>query len=1098
MKRSSLFWLTPLLVTLCSTVQAACVDDVERVRGQYLVSLAPSSGVLLRIEHSEEELGVYVSGQQSNLRIAHPAGAGIDHYILLESGEVARNFELCLVARYAHSQPGSYDILEIPISNFSTGEVALLREMTQAAVFWGENNPTSRLEALQIFQRVAANNLFTDSSIVQYAALFEALALMGRSEHSVALERLDALLLSQINDPTTLYKTAWTQGEALLRLRQSNKAIESMERAIGVIEQELQGIAGEHSRDLVDIRLLLAQAYLDQGRSEEAEELIKIAASTAEKEFRLLGRVYDALGYLEIIKSQQTDISLSQNRDILGHAIDVMLTGRFFSEASLDRVTQVAFENNLGFVYDRLGEYPRAFTHYRQVLQMVTEDEDPMVYRVTFANLGRLYQYTGDYPRSESYYRRSIELSEQSSGVTSTGRCPLGTTLRLNGNVLAAESEHSLCLQQAELVNNPAATALALYELSEDYLVLGDDEAAWRYISLAWEKGAAGIPVGTRARIQRSYAWYLQKRGNTAAANAVMSEVIAQHELARFRPVEIIDNHAMGMRIAILQDDREKAEQQGLIAVDLIEQQYENFEAERLGPSWSSRTHEIYVTLAEVYLNAYQESGDEHFLDKAFNITERSRAISLRQQFASQLANIVPVHGTSLGVSSNIGAERAQIALISEIANAYAVTNSINEAEISLPSNYYLHQDVLSLYRLTGLRDIPVPDAMTREQIQARLKSEQAILYYLMTENSSYVFTLTSEQLSVTKQDDREGTERLIERARLALADANSSPYSTLMQLSDRLLGDLPKLTNVDQLYIVPHGSLHALPFSALPLPGNTLYEPLVSRFTLQLLPSLTTWLMDKELNEDAGNTDIAIFADPVFDNGQQTQQFASLDSSDQMALRSWSSNLERLAYTAIEAEKISALFPEDRTVLLTGESASRANLAREDIRHAKVLHIATHGYFNAASDDNVGLGFSVVDENGTPDSGFVTLPELFSHDFFNELVLISGCDTAMGRPLAGEGMMGISRGFVAQGVKHVISTLWPVSDRASADFIAIFYRQLLDLGNVSEALRATRIEIQQNPSYRNPFYWAAYVLTSVSQDQNMAFPRTQLSQSTL
>ena len=94
--------------------------------------------------------------------------------------------------------------------------------------------------------------------------------------------------------------------------------------------------------------------------------------------------------------------------------------------------------------------------------------------------------------------------------------------------------------------------------------------------------------------------------------------------------------------------------------------------------------------------------------------------------------------------------------------------------------------------------------------------------------------------------------------------------------------------------------------------------------------------------------------------------------------------------------------------------------------------------------------------------------------------------------------MMGISRGFVAQGVKHVISTLWPVSDRASADFIAIFYRQLLDLGNVSLALQATRNEIQQNPSYRNPFYWAAYVLTSVSQDQDIAFPRAQLSQSSL
>ncbi|MBU2098795.1 MAG: CHAT domain-containing protein [Gammaproteobacteria bacterium] len=115
-------------------------------------------------------------------------------------------------------------------------------------------------------------------------------------------------------------------------------------------------------------------------------------------------------------------------------------------------------------------------------------------------------------------------------------------------------------------------------------------------------------------------------------------------------------------------------------------------------------------------------------------------------------------------------------------------------------------------------------------------------------------------------------------------------------------------------------------------------------------------------------------------------------------------------------------------------------------------------------------------------------MPELFSYRFNNELVVISGCDTAMGRPLAGEGMIGLTRGFIAQGARHVISTLWPVSDRASADFMAIFYRHLHDLGHVAQALQAAQNEMQQNTDYRNPFYWAAYVLTSASADQRMSF----------
>jgi CHAT domain-containing protein len=119
---------------------------------------------------------------------------------------------------------------------------------------------------------------------------------------------------------------------------------------------------------------------------------------------------------------------------------------------------------------------------------------------------------------------------------------------------------------------------------------------------------------------------------------------------------------------------------------------------------------------------------------------------------------------------------------------------------------------------------------------------------------------------------------------------------------------------------------------------------------------------------------------------------------------------------------------------------------------------------------------------------GFVTLTELFGHRFNNELVVISGCDTAMGMQLAGEGMMGLTRGFLAQGAHHVISTLWPVSDRASAQFMALFYEALHGSGNVAEALRAAQQELKALPEFRHPYYWAPYVLTTVSSVATLRF----------
>jgi CHAT domain-containing protein len=87
----------------------------------------------------------------------------------------------------------------------------------------------------------------------------------------------------------------------------------------------------------------------------------------------------------------------------------------------------------------------------------------------------------------------------------------------------------------------------------------------------------------------------------------------------------------------------------------------------------------------------------------------------------------------------------------------------------------------------------------------------------------------------------------------------------------------------------------------------------------------------------------------------------------------------------------------------------------------------------------------------------------------------------------AGEGMMSLTRGFLAQGASHVVSTLWSVEDRASADFMALFYQQLVQGGSVKEALRAAQWELSLRPRYRDPFFWGSYVLTTVAPDDRVA-----------
>ncbi|MAY54899.1 MAG: hypothetical protein CMQ46_07075 [Gammaproteobacteria bacterium] len=1080
------------LLIASNQAEAQCRTGDDAFREEHQVQV-PEGGLLLRVAPGAESLIVELHGNGQSFSSASPAGAALEHPIVLGSDAVNETYQVCMYARYQQSRPSSQFLDEIPLRNISTSEAELLSLMSAAFRLWADDTFQSRNEAIEIFGQVAAAARSVSEELMTDALLMMAKAQLRQADFANALNTLSELP-AELDDPIKGYKAAWAIGEANLRLNDLPGAIDALQRSVDIILNFPAGLSDKASRDLVDIRILLAESFLASWQIEQAEAQIDLAAETSGDEYRLTGRLHDVMGFLAIRRSDLPGLTLAEQRQHLSEAIDIMLAGRIYSQESADPIPMAAFENNLGFVYDRLGEYRRALIHYRNILDTVDPGEHPLVYRFAYSNLGRLYQVTADYDRSESYYRQSITFSESSSGTISTTRCALGATLRMKGDIDRALAEQNLCLRQAEATDNTRATILARYELAESLLMKGDQEAAWLNVQWAWQQGASDISPALRARVMRLYAWLSQLRGNQEQASFIINEALVQQneEQARLDMADKIENLAMAMNIGLVQGDMALAEQHGLLAIDLVETQYEQFESERLGPSWGSRTHRIYVQLAEAYIRQHLATGDQQALGKAFAITERSRAASLRQQFSryQQSDRSAEPVGNVGDNSISQEAAKAQIDAISRIANEFAsknMTASIDSADISLPINYYHHQDVLSLHRLHGVSSIPLPQAMPLAQIQSRLRPEQAALYYLTTDSDNFVFTVTSDALSVAKLPDSLPA-GLVDTLRQQLADPNSLPYNSLAQLSRHLLGGINELPGKTDLLIVPHGAFHAVPFAALALPDEPGYTPLISRFSVQTLPSLTAYLMEKSLNSSNAQVDIAVFADPLFDANELTQQLAALESLDVTGLRGWSDSLQRLPNTAFEAAKLTELFGEDRTQLFTGQRASRSNLAREDVRNAKVLHIATHGYFNAANEDNVGLGFSVIDEFGNPDTGFVTLPELFSYRFNNELVVVSGCDTAMGRQLGGEGMMGLARGFMVQGAKHVISTLWPVSDRASADFMAIFYRHLHQTGNVADALKSAQLDMQQNPNYRDPFYWAAYTLTSVSPDPSLTF----------
>jgi CHAT domain-containing protein len=141
-------------------------------------------------------------------------------------------------------------------------------------------------------------------------------------------------------------------------------------------------------------------------------------------------------------------------------------------------------------------------------------------------------------------------------------------------------------------------------------------------------------------------------------------------------------------------------------------------------------------------------------------------------------------------------------------------------------------------------------------------------------------------------------------------------------------------------------------------------------------------------------------------------------------------------------------------------------------------VHVATHGLLDSRNPELSGLVLSLVDRAGQPLDGFLRLHDVYELRLGAELVVLSACETALGKQIAGEGLIGLSQGFLYAGAKSVLASLWEIDDRATADFMSAFYRRLVGEGmRPAAALRAAQLGLAQTDEWRAPYYWAAFQL---------------------
>ena len=268
------------------------------------------------------------------------------------------------------------------------------------------------------------------------------------------------------------------------------------------------------------------------------------------------------------------------------------------------------------------------------------------------------------------------------------------------------------------------------------------------------------------------------------------------------------------------------------------------------------------------------------------------------------------------------------------------------------------------------------------------------------------------------------------------------------------------------------------------------LATPLIVKHEIVTLPSASVLgVLRRETQErQPAPKSIAVFADPVFDekdarfSGEApVAAHADVDEAREVKRSAEESGLAgfpRLRFSREEAKQIMKFASRNNSLEALDFSASRANATSTELQNYRIVHFATHGIINSRHAELSGVVLSLVDQNGKPQNGFLRLYDIYNMNLKADLVVLSACQTALGRDIKGEGLIGLTRAFMYGGATRVVASLWQADDRGTSVLMSKFYDGLLSRHlSPAAALRSAQIAMLQDKRWHNPRYWAAFTI---------------------
>jgi CHAT domain-containing protein/Tfp pilus assembly protein PilF len=954
----------------------------------------------------------------------------------------------------------------------------------------------------------------SDNAVLPARETKQKSAIVAARQQSLSSLLIAAGKLRQANDLKKTIETLNEAGHLQLKLFLKQQALGTFQQSQALLDQVTDQITR------VDTLNGLASAYIAVNNYREAVPFLNDALTISEQNNYPRGK---AEALLLLSACQNNNLKIADALTTAGEALSLWQSigddrgivrshlangDYYFAKSSLveaaqeyqsaldlatkmsDLTLQAEALVYLGFVEHRKGIWQESFSYMRKAENLIDSEAEPYLmgriattYAEGFLETGLPEDGLKKYEEARTYYEktktpRPVALASWGIGKAQYILEQYPEALDTLQRTLAVAESNEFRSVAAQCHDYLGRTYVAL---NQEPQALGHFETA---LAIYEERGNLMEAARIRAIIGQLY----QTQGKFVEARKAYQQALQTFDALDDRLDRAVTLYAMG-QLEVKRGNFDTAEEHFRQAVETTESVRSKSTTRDLTAAFSATVHDRYLQ----YIQSLMRRNDRQAAVQAFTVSESARARSLAEFLRSIDTNLLAGLDPELANQEKslrhlIRAKKDDRVVLISKDDRKADLQKL-DAELAQLEEQYKSLSATISQRYPAYDQITQPRSWDLARIQNEVikDDDTLLLEYILGDDKSYVWAITRDSFNSYEitGDFAKAAETVYNLSKEPAKGTENELTRAAQTLSQMLLSPVAGHLNKRRIIVIADGALNYIPFQMLPSPSNS--ELLVAEHEIVNAPSASILgeLREEVAGRRARSKVLAAFGNPALGSGAQNDQAASgeplHDALRDIELNGDSFDLSKIGqlfFAEREINNLQEIATPAATFAATGFAANRDQLFKMDLSQYAILHFATHGLLDPKHPENSGILLATVDDQGKKLKGFINLQDVYSLRAPVDLVVLSACRTGLGREIRGEGLVGLTRGFMYAGATTVVASLWKVDDAATAELMKRFYSEiLLNHKTPDEALRIAQNSIRQIPEWSAPHYWAGFTL---------------------